>query len=544
MAKFFPASIALGTPASETAVWAALKGLPDPWRVFHHIEWQAERDGRPGDGEADFVLLHPEVGILVVEVKGGSIAVGGGRWYSFDRRGRRHEIHDPFEQAKTSKYSLVSHLKNAVSGLAYLPAGHCVVFPDLTDVSPLGVNAPRELILTRADLNDAATAVNRVVGHWQLAADLPDGEIAAISHALAPTVELRRTLKDDLLATSAQIAHWTDEQLGALDAMRRNARQLVFGSAGTGKTVLAKEKTRRLAQEGKRVLLTCFNQPLAHAIAEDMRAVDRVHVATFHGLCRQLAGRAGLAFPSQPSSQFWDEGAPDLLVEAAQKTGFNVAALVVDEGQDFHPSWWTALELLLDTPGSGEFYVFSDVHQAIYRPDWTPPFPGPSYDLTRNCRNTVAIAERVAAVFRDPVATLGATGPDPEYAVAINREGGAKALRSAIHRYLNEGKLDAGQLAVICQRRQDVEHLRGLSLAGHRGVQLGEWGSDGFLVETIHRFKGLEADAVVVILESVEDPVDRSLAYIGISRARAQLLVIGPPAVASALSWPDGPGHS
>ncbi|RMD63387.1 NERD domain-containing protein, partial [Candidatus Parcubacteria bacterium] len=45
--------------------------LPDDYVVFHSVWWQI-RDTQSGarDGETDFLLAHPDFGILIVEVKG------------------------------------------------------------------------------------------------------------------------------------------------------------------------------------------------------------------------------------------------------------------------------------------------------------------------------------------------------------------------------------------------------------------------------------------------------------------------------------------
>ena len=79
--------------------------LPDDYVVFHSVAWQV-RDTRSGvwDGEADFVVVHPDQGVLVIEVKGGRIRYDGatGEWWS-----NQNPIKDPFEQARSSKYSLL-----------------------------------------------------------------------------------------------------------------------------------------------------------------------------------------------------------------------------------------------------------------------------------------------------------------------------------------------------------------------------------------------------------------------------------------------------
>ena len=63
------------------------------------------------------------------------------------------------------------------------------------------------------------------------------------------------------------------------------------------------------------------------------------------------------------------------------------------------------------------------------------------------------------------------------------------------------------------------------------GITLTGLDGNGLVCETIHRFKGLEADAVIVVLDDLDEEKDRQLAYIGLSRARSMLVVIGPAVV-------------
>ena len=94
-------------------------------------------------------------------------------------------------------------------------------------------------------------------------------------------------------------------------------RLAVEGSAGTGKTVIAMEKARRLSREDKRVLLLCFNKPLA----EDLqRSAKGFEVSTFHDFAFRLAQRAGLD-PAVPDGRtrkrrFYDEELPLLALDA------------------------------------------------------------------------------------------------------------------------------------------------------------------------------------------------------------------------------------
>lgn len=104
--------------SSEVKVYDNLKKLlPDDYVVFYSVAWLTRGSGsiRPEDyaawldkpytgaypiGEADFVILHPRKGLLVLEVKGGRLEMESGNWFSRDRNNQLHDIHSPVEQAK------------------------------------------------------------------------------------------------------------------------------------------------------------------------------------------------------------------------------------------------------------------------------------------------------------------------------------------------------------------------------------------------------------------------------------------------------------
>jgi DNA helicase IV len=57
---------------------------------------------------------------------------------------------------------------------------------------------------------------------------------------------------------------------------------------------------------------------------------------------------------------------------------------------------------------------------------------------------------------------------------------------------------------------------------------------DGNIVcETIHRIKGLERDAVILVTSQADLP--DNLLYVGMSRAISKLIIVGPPALRARL---------
>jgi len=94
MAKLYPERLPesiLSDPkrSAEKKVFDALLGLGSSFVIFYSVAWQARKDGCTRDGEADFVIAHPDLGVLVIEVKGGGVAYDAvtGQWTTTDRYG-------------------------------------------------------------------------------------------------------------------------------------------------------------------------------------------------------------------------------------------------------------------------------------------------------------------------------------------------------------------------------------------------------------------------------------------------------------------------
>ena len=101
-----------------------------------------------------------------------------------------------------------------------------------------------------------------------------------------------------------------------------------------------------------------------------------------------------------------------------------------------------------------------------------------------------------------------------------------------------ETVLDAGfnptNLVVLCESAPLASRLRERSDGAY---SFGKWGSKGIPVETVARFKGLESEAIVLVLDEGETEDQRTSAYIGMSRARSVLTVVGSQSQQSCLGW-------
>lgn len=556
---------------SERRVLDALRGLDDDWHVFHNIKWQALRRNRQGDGETDFALFHPTKGILVIEAKGGEIALADGEFVRLLADGRERKITNPFDQAAACKRQLREFLCGSVDGLDVIPrVGHAVAFPQGRVEGDLGPQGPREIVIDVDDLADITATIERIAAHWNPPTRLDADQLASIRNLLLPSVQVRRLLADHVAEASRAIIELTEEQFEILDGLSGNRQALITGGAGTGKTVLAAERVRRLADLGDdaRVLFVCFNRPLGDALAAEFADRPNVIAGNFHRLVRNTLAEAQVPFPQPVTAEWWAHDAVEQFPDAAAKLGFEVDAVVIDEGQDFRSTWWDALRMVMRDPYDGWFYVFADAQQAVYVEDWSPPFDhqGATWKLTKNCRNTDEIAVRVASLFGGAIRTLGVSGPKPEFHVVKGRDALAGRLAARLGELFDEG-IDADQIQVLSSSRRLIDELQAAlveriprdatddAARGHTGQPAdGQPGGNGDVaaamqnqqaskvaMETIQRFKGLEAPVVLVVLADDLDDDDLALAYTGFSRATTMLEVFGTSATMRTVRW-DSPG--
>jgi hypothetical protein len=560
-----------GEPLVEERVRAALPAAI----VKANVRWVAPtRPGGPArDGETDVLVVDAERGaLLAIEVKDGAVSRDGfGRWYA----GRRKLEVSPFEQAETGAHALGAKVADDRRWRTndHLRELHAVAFPDvdrssLTNGRSLGPDAPDELVLDRSDLADTAAtrrALDRLFAYWSgdgsRDRSLTPEQLAVVGDVLAPTVTLRPLLSTELDAAEDELLLPTHYQLSTLIKLRSVRRASIVGGAGSGKTILAIEKARQLAADGFRVLFVCFNQPLARAIATNASlagyvASGDVTVATFHELCKRLATEAGTVppEPADPDRAWWNQTLPRALGEAIDAVGGRWHALVVDEGQDFEPEWLTTLSLLLSEPDEDVAYVFHDPAQAIYRADETATLGLQEFPLPENVRNSKPIHDLAYQFYDGELETqpMRDDGREPEIVEAEPGEPTLDALGHVVRRLVHEEKVDRSRIVVLTgvslehsqvwRRRRFKGDLvlwngsvddagRSLKLPADR---VPEQPKRTIRYETIHRFKGLEAD-VVVLVELRPDERLRRLLYVGASRAKHHLIAIVTPELS--LEW-------
>jgi hypothetical protein len=533
LAKYFGLGSDEPSEDSEKIVAKALRTLSEDWTVLHHVVWQARRAGRQGDGEADFILIHPGRGAIVIEVKGGDIEIRDGRWKSTGSRGRVYDIKNPFEQASDSKHALIKWLDGlGLSG--HLRVGHAVAFPHMDRLPNLGPAGTREISWTSKELASILPAVEAVEAHWQLRGALAPSDLRRVVSLLAPTVEVRRATHIAAARAEESLVRLTAEQVELFSGLRASRGGLILGGAGTGKTVLALARAMQLANEGFRTLLVCYNELLGADLHSRVSGISNLAAATFHSLCTRQARSAGVSIPADPDKEWWERRAAEVLVDACAATGEEYDAIIVDECQDFAPHWIEALRCLLANRSDAPLFLFGDSNQEIWDRGWKGiPTSNIVFELRHNLRNTRPIATRVLAAIGGKPSARGVEGPEPIWSEIVStREAESRAIE-AVERLIDQGFV-ANDIVVVCQTSSLTTRLRQRAIGPY---SFGQWGGRGVAVETVARFKGLEAASVVLVLDREDEERLNAIAYVGMSRARSLLTVVGTRAAREAINW-------
>lgn len=541
-------------PGERIVAEVLCKQLPKDVVIFHSYPWlRPNRDLSASqeslaEGEADFVIVHPRFGFLIVEVKGGHVFFDAAsqRW---DRHGARHEMKDPFRQAARNLHALEDIMrKQSFKNEPSLPLtrGHCVIFPDCewTGTPPPGavhgnLFAASDLPKLGNRIEALFVAFDRRAQATPLKALVLDG----IMQALTSKFRLLPALWREVEEQERQIFRFTEEQAQLLSALARHKRAAIEGVAGSGKTQLAMTKARQFADEGKYVLFLCFNTLLAAWLEAELPVCykKKILIRNYHRLAYERCLLAGISFPADSNDQdFWQLEAPRLLENAIDSRREDLFdAVVVDEGQDFHQSWWDSVELLNSDMTDGPLYVFYDTAQRLFYPESQKmPHLGNPFVLPCNCRNTrsISAASGSAIGVKIPTKSDAPLGQPAEIILAESDALQLKAVETCLRRWLfKPGGVSKKQVAILTSAAVSRSSLHGIGkLAGAPVTDdILEWKQDkAILLTSLNRFKGLEADAI--ILCDVPSPqagtgigiFSTSHLYVGCSRGKHLLCVV------------------
>ena len=513
---------------SERKVWELLRSQLGDDDVLISGQRISSRDK---DHEIDLCVAFADAGIVVVEVKGGQVWYDDG--WRIDRRGHIVAI-DPVTQVRQAQYALRTWLDQDPrwgrrSGIRW---GHAVVLPYTRLPDDFATpDAQRWQVAGREDLDDLAGFLRGIVLGQTNAKRLTNlDDLRALVDALSGRGLPQRDLIGEAAEREDEVERLSAEQAVILKAARLLNRVEIRGGAGSGKTWLAVEQARRLSKEGRRVALTCYSRGLAAWLQRRVATLPRrerpAYVGTFHNLGVEWGAPTG----SDDDSDFWEVQLPELMVGlgAQQPEGKLFDAVVIDEAQDFADLWWPAALAALKDEDTGGLYVFTDEGQRVFSRFGGPPAGLVPLVLDQNLRNTRQIAESFSTLAPIRMRLGDVDGPavrfvecSPEEALDL-AEDQVDPLLDAGWRPEDVALLTTGSRSAEQKARQE---------AGPQSYWDTFWDADQVFYGHVLGFKGLERPAVILALNEREiGERSKERLYVGLSRARDQLVVVGDPA--------------
>lgn len=547
------------SPAERALWWWAVEQLPDRVRVVPGVHLTDLGDGQR-DCEVDLVVVDPDWGVLVVEVKGGVVSYDERhhRWWRQLDGGRRREVRDPVAQAQRA----ASFVRRALGAHRVtdqpVPVGWQVAVPEARLDAPGGSYLPAEK-LWDALIADQLPRRYAQACHARGEGETAPGEAGAeriVTALRGRAVQARGSSAVGIDAHEREVAARTESHRDALHAFGHHRRVLVAGAAGTGKTVLALEAAAARAAAGDRTLLACWNRVLGGWLAATLRQrLEAMGSPVAEAVTEHLEGRVVVGnapalvnrastepYPDVDPQRLFHEIMPERL--GAELAGGAFDAVIIDEAQDLTDSWALAVAGLLDE--RGRLVAFAHTEQDLFGAG-APirELCDHTHTLTESFRFTRQIAA-AAATLTEPaggqpaaVELVSGDGPPVRF-VAAETDTVIPTARREVDRLRRDDRLADADIALLS-----------LFANPHRGAVQAVADADavGELVETnCATFKGRERPAVVLALDLRPDKADHAIeaartAYVGATRARSQLVVVGDPDVVEAYGFEELAGQ-
>lgn len=541
----------LPTPLNvgERATLQALAALGPQWTIVVQP--------RVAMSQPDFVALHPDKGLWIIEVKdwnpeyyrqGGALGgrhieiFAGDEWIG--KLSPRVKV-TAYQEIFLERFFLAQDGRtastDAVRVLLVLPQFSTAQASTLLGNYPTVAQEDLDTLAERIDSEKAAPISPEVV--QELLYWLDEPEFVSDQRLTVPL--------------SAQAREVAENPKGV--GTRR-----VRGPAGSGKSLALASRAVVLASQGKSVLVLTYNITLNHYLRDLCSRAARerevrhwkqsITFAHFHGVLRELWLQRGRPVTVAGN---WETDVLGMLSDDYSRPGHELPkfdAILVDEGQDFEGAWWQFLKNRMLTSG-GEILLVADRTQNIYeRPNWAGEsisgggFSGPWLELKGTYRMPVDLIPIVAEFGKRYL-------PDEDLDLpTIERDhpAGREAHKQTSRRWVNCTKQDlvnasADAVEALFREHESVSPSDVVLLADHElGVQImselksrgndtvsvftqesGDtrqgrkrafWGGrPGIKGCTIHSFKGWESRAVVCV--TTTNP-EVSL-YIAMTRVKA-----------------------
>lgn len=557
-------------------------------------EWEIYIQPHLNGLRPDFVLMNPAVGIAVFEVKDWNLDAM--RYWVEERAGKAPRLcasdgrkefsvqnQNPVEKIyryKQEIHELYCPRLDGKAGFATITAG--VIFPFAKSA------AVRELLRPSLEYRGmfAWPQYNPVSGAEAIAENrvdlvFPESRRSASRFMSDEQADDMRNwlVEPDFSATQRKPIELDSTQRSYVTSRTQSGYRRIKGPAGSGKSLILAARAAQLLGEGKEVLVVTFNITLLHYLMDVAVRWPNAHGRTrqgvtwlnFHAWCKRVC------MDSDHEQEYLDlwRGAEEEQGEEDNVLRFRLPALVgscidsdademvqrydavlVDEGQDFLPSWWNVLRKVCRD--GGEMLLVADATQDVYGTahSWTDDamtgagFPGGRWAELQTCYRLPPTALKVARDFAShylPPDTVDLpNGPQgeldlypcvlrwvqtsPERASAICLEEILQMAPRATDDILaipditfltGSQKMGASVVNALESRGVNAVHTYSADKKESRRRKMGFYMGDARVkATTLHSFKGWESRAIVLYVGEKAAGQTLALIYAGLTRLK------------------------
>ena len=405
MADFIPDKLPREASKGEERTYQILKKLPDDYLVYYEPNIDNRRP--------DFIVIAPDLGVIVIEVKGWyikDIVRGSDSEIIINDDGREKPVKHPLLQARGYQWRLVElarkHPKLSVllqkdgphKNDFIFPFGHFVILSniskdvmknyqthDLSFIFPLKTTMTRDVLV---ELENASSDMihNVLKGYidptWNFP-PLTSEQVDILRAIIHPEIILSYLPSNPEIKpvsieppVKAPVPKIKSLEIKVLDKKQEtNSRKIgeghriVCGVAGSGKTVLLLSRARWLCERypNWNILLLCYNVVFGTYLKNQLKDCKQVQIFHFD----EWAKKNGInRFHEDPQTGHIEEDdhlGQRLLSRLQERTGDfrKFDAVLIDEAQDFSPIWFTCVLEAMKDPLDGDLLIVCDGNQGI-----------------------------------------------------------------------------------------------------------------------------------------------------------------------------------
>jgi hypothetical protein len=518
---------ATGAAAREIETLAYLNATlaESPYHIYHGVHWTNVEKGYSAFDQVDFVIVAPNGRVLLIEQIAGFL----------------NETPDGLVKQYAGKPRRVAqHIMRSIRVLterfgSELSIDYVLYCPDYLVRDPHLAGLDPRHIIDASNKHLLAQMVRDILP----VGDAPaDAQFDKVTRFLGNMLSLR----PDPSAMIGNAARMVARLSGGLATWAHRLefapfRLRVMGTAGSGKTQLALSEYAAAIEAGLCPLYVCYNRPLADHI--QTLVPDGGRVTSFHMLSDAFARERGNT-PNYAAPDVWEKIEAEMTVSPLP-ANWQYDVLIVDEGQDFSSAWRDILLRMLRPEGRAIW--LEDPNQNLYGKE-SVPLPGwVTLHSDTNYRSPRQIVELLATIgATDTPVEAGSPFKGADIEELVYPQGDTEAMlaqtRRAVTLCLGAGftREDIAIASFRGREKSAILHLDQLSDVHTLKSFTGEYDlfgnpqyrDGGLLAESVYRFKGQSAPAIIfteIDFEEMDQLVLRKL-FVGMTRARLKLVLV------------------